>query len=265
MVRRHEIFRTAFSTLDGVPMQEVRPPMTVRLPVVDLQDVPEADRERRTEEVVQDTIRRPFELTDPPLARWLLIRHAADDHTLVQVEHHFVHDGWSFGVLLDEIRAIYPELAAGRPSPLPEPPIQYADFAAWQRAWMRDEVLDRHLEYWKGHLKDAPLVLDLPTDRPRPRVPSFHGAALRVELPAELSRALRESSERSGVTLFASMLSGFAALLSRYSGQSDLVVGTGAANRRLAETERMLGMVVNTLPLRLDTSGSRASRVSGAG
>ncbi|WP_329347573.1 amino acid adenylation domain-containing protein [Streptomyces sp. NBC_01261] len=256
VVRRHEIFRTAFSTVDGAPMQEIRPPMTVPLPVVDLQDVPEADRERRTEEVVRDTIRRPFELTDPPLARWLLIRHAADDHTLVQVEHHFVHDGWSFGVLLDEIRAIYPELAAGRPSPLPEPPIQYADFAAWQRAWMRDEVLDRHLEYWKGHLKDAPLILDLPTDRLRPRVPSFHGAALRVELPAELSRALRESSERSGVTLFASMLSGFAALLSRYSGQSDLVVGTGAANRRLAETERMLGMVVNTLPLRLDTSGS---------
>ncbi|MDQ0815166.1 amino acid adenylation domain-containing protein [Streptomyces sp. B3I7] len=256
VVRRHEIFRTAFSTIDGAPVQEVRPPMTVPLPVVDLQDVPEAEQERRTEEVVRDTIRRPFELTDPPLARWLLIRHAADDHTLVQVEHHFVHDGWSFGVLLDEIRAIYPELAAGRPSPLPEPPIQYADFAAWQRAWMRDEVLDRHLEYWKNHLKDAPLVLDLPTDRPRPRVPSFHGAALRVELPAELSRALRESSERSGVTLFASMLTGFAALLSRYSGQSDLVVGTGAANRRLAETERMLGMVVNTLPLRLDTSGS---------
>ncbi|MFF4707218.1 amino acid adenylation domain-containing protein [Streptomyces sp. NPDC001297] len=256
VVRRHEIFRTAFSTVDGAPMQEVRPPMAVRLPVVDLQDVPEADRESRTEEVVRDTIRRPFELTDPPLARWLLIRHAADDHTLVQVEHHFVHDGWSFGVLLDEIRAIYPELAAGRPSPLPEPPIQYADFAAWQRSWMRDEVLDRHLDYWKGHLADAPLVLDLPTDRPRPRVPSFHGSALRIELPAELSRALRESSERSGVTLFASMLSGFAALLSRYSGQSDLVVGTGAANRRLAETERMLGMVVNTLPLRLDTSGS---------
>ncbi|MFJ6834183.1 amino acid adenylation domain-containing protein [Streptomyces sp. NPDC091209] len=256
VVRRHEIFRTAFSTVDGAPVQEIRPPMAVRVPVVDLQDVPEEDRERRTEEVVRDTIRRPFELTDPPLARWLLIRHAPDDHTLVQVEHHFVHDGWSFGVLLDEIRAIYPELAAGRPSPLPEPPIQYADFAAWQRAWMRDEVLDRHLDYWQGHLKDAPLVLDLPTDRPRPRVPSFQGAALRVELPAELSRALRESSERSGVTLFASMLSGFAALLSRYSGQSDLVVGTGAANRRLAETERMLGMVVNTLPLRLDTSGS---------
>jgi amino acid adenylation domain-containing protein len=256
VVRRHEIFRTAFSTIDGVPVQEVRPPMTVPLPLVDLGDVPEAERERRTEEVVRDTIRRPFELTDPPLARWLLIRHAADDHTLVQVEHHFVHDGWSFGVLLDEIRAIYPELAAGRPSPLPEPPIQYADFAAWQRAWMRDEVLDRHLEYWKGHLKDAPLVLDLPTDRPRPRVPSFDGAALRVELPAELSRALRESSERSGVTLFATMLTGFAALLSRRSGQSDLVVGTGAANRRLAETERMPGMVVNTLPLRLDTSGS---------
>ncbi|MEV6512397.1 amino acid adenylation domain-containing protein [Streptomyces sp. NPDC051642] len=256
VVRRHEIFRTAFSTVDGVPVQEIRPPMAVRVPVVDLQDLPEEDRERRTEEVVRDTIRRPFELTDPPLARWLLIRHAPDDHTLVQVEHHFVHDGWSFGVLLDEIRAIYPELAAGRPSPLPEPPIQYADFAAWQRAWMRDEVLDRHLDYWQGHLKDAPLVLDLPTDRPRPRVPSFEGAALRVELPAELSRALRESSERSGVTLFASMLSSFAALLSRYSGQSDLVVGTGAANRRLAETERMLGMVVNTLPLRLDTSGS---------
>ncbi len=140
---KHEIFRTAFSTLDGVPMQEVRPPMTVRLPVVDLQDVPEADRERRTEEVVQDTIRRPFELTDPPLARWLLIRHAADDHTLVQVEHHFVHDGWSFGVLLDEIRAIYPELAAGslnrhlcpnRPSSTPTSPPGSAPGCA-TRSW----------------------------------------------------------------------------------------------------------------------------------
>ncbi|MFE1197408.1 amino acid adenylation domain-containing protein [Streptomyces olivaceoviridis] len=256
IVRRHEIFRTAFMTVDGVPVQEPRPPMPVQMPVVDLEDVLPEEREARTEEVVRETIRKPFELTDPPLARWLLIRHAADDHTLVQVEHHFVHDGWSFGILLDEIRAIYPELAAGRPSPLPEPAVQYADFASWQRSWMRDEVLDRHLAYWKRHLEGAPHVLDLPTDRPRPRVPSFHGSALRVDLPVELSRALRQSSQQSGVTLFASMLSGFASLLSRYSGQNDLVIGTGAANRRIAETERMLGMVVNTLPLRIDTSGS---------
>ncbi|MDC2961486.1 amino acid adenylation domain-containing protein, partial [Streptomyces gilvifuscus] len=256
IVRRHEIFRTAFTTVDGVPVQEPRPPMPVDLPVVDLQDVPSEELEARTEEVVQRTIRRPFELTDPPLARWLLIRHAPDDHILVQVEHHFVHDGWSFGVLLDEIRAIYPELAQGRPSPLPEPLVQYADFAAWQRSWMRDEVLDGHLTYWTRHLQGAPNVLDLPTDRPRPRVPAFEGAALRVDLPVELSRALRRSSQESGTTLFASMLSGFAALLSRYSGQNDVVVGTGAANRRIAETERMLGMVVNTLPLRIDTSGS---------
>ncbi|MGW5255533.1 amino acid adenylation domain-containing protein [Streptomyces sp. NPDC004012] len=256
IVRRHEIFRTAFSTVDGVPVQEVRPPRPVDLPVVDLRDLPSDERERRTEELVRETIRRPFELTDPPLARWLLIRHAPDDHTLVQVEHHFVHDGWSFAVLLDEIRAIYPALAAGRPSPLPEPAIQYADFAAWQRGWMRDDVLTRHLDYWQRHLDGASFILDLPTDRPRPRAHSFSGAALRIDLPTELSRALRKSSQQAGVTLFSSMLSGFAALLGRYTGQTDLVVGTGAANRRLAETERMLGMVVNTLPLRLDTSGS---------
>ncbi|MFI1409865.1 amino acid adenylation domain-containing protein [Streptomyces sp. NPDC020707] len=256
VVRRHEILRTAFFAVDGVPVQEPRPPMQVPLPIVDLQDLPEEARERRAEEIVQDTISRPFVLTDPPLARWLLIRHTPDDHTLVQVEHHFVHDGWSFGRLLDEIRAIYPMLAGDRASLLPEPPIQYADFAVWQREWMRGKVLKRHLDFWTRHLHGAPLTLDLPTDRPRPSVPSFDGAALRVDLPDELSRALQESSERAGVTLFASMLSGFASLLSSYTGKTDLVVGTGVANRRLAETEHMLGMIVNTLPLRLDTSGS---------
>ncbi|MFI9646313.1 amino acid adenylation domain-containing protein, partial [Streptomyces sp. NPDC052040] len=258
IVCRHEIFRTAFVTVDGVPVQQIRPPRPVDLPVVDLEGVPSEERESRTEELVRDTINRPFDVTDPPLARWLLIRHAADDHTLVQVEHHFVHDGWSFGVLLDEFREIYPALAAGQPSPLPEPAIQYADFAAWQRAWMRDDVLTRHLDYWKRHLDGASFILDLPTDRPRPRAHSFSGSALRIDLPTGLSRALRKNSEEAGATLFSSMLSGFVALLSRYTGQTDLVIGTGAANRRLAETERMLGMVVNTLPLRIDTSGSPA-------
>ncbi|MFI5756580.1 amino acid adenylation domain-containing protein [Streptomyces sp. NPDC051569] len=256
IVRRHEVLRTAFTTVDGVPVQEPRPPMPVEVPLLDLTDVTGQERERRTDEAVRETIGKPFDLTDPPLLRWLLIRYAADDHTLVQVEHHFVHDGWSFAMLLDEVRAIYPELAAGRPSPLPEPAVQYVDFAAWQRDWMRDEVLTRHLDHWTTTLEGAPLTLDLPTDRPRPRNQSFEGAAVRIDLPATLSRRLRETSHEAGVTLFASMLSGFTALLGRYAGVTDVVVGTGAANRRLAETERMLGMVVNTLPLRVDMSGS---------
>ncbi|GHH85683.1 hypothetical protein GCM10018793_54650 [Streptomyces sulfonofaciens] len=256
IVRRHEVMRTAFAAVDGTPVQQPLPPMPVHLPVTDLDGLPADEQERRTQEVLRNAVQQPFDLTSPPLVRWALVRHAADLHTLVQVEHHFVHDGWSFGRLLDEMRALYTAFAAGAPSPLPEPAVQYADFAVWQRDWLRGEVLERHIDHWKAHLDGAPFTLDLPTDRPRPRNQSFSGAALRVELPAKLSRALEETSRGAGVTLFSSMLSGFAALMGRYAQVDDMVIGTGVANRRLAETERMLGMVVNTLPLHIDMSGA---------
>ncbi|HEX9548470.1 MAG TPA: amino acid adenylation domain-containing protein, partial [Acidimicrobiales bacterium] len=254
IVRRHEVYRTRFWAVDGIPAQQVLPPMPIHLPLVDVSDLPLPERDDRAEDVVRQAMRDPFDLARPPLARWLLIRHAEHDHTLVHVEHHFVHDGWSFAVFLRELQVIYGAFAERQPSPLPELPVQFADFAAWQRRWLSGDVLDRYLEFWTTELAGSPRTLDLPTDRPRPAMQSFEGAALRINLSPQLCRKLRQFSRERGVTLYATMLGGFAVLLHRYTGQTDLVVGSGVANRRLAEIEQLIGMVVNTLPLRLDAS-----------
>ncbi|WP_282205267.1 non-ribosomal peptide synthetase [Kitasatospora fiedleri] len=257
IVRRHDVFRTAFRAVDGQPRQIPLAPMDVDLPLHDLSDEPdEAAREKRAEEIVRRTVDAPFDLAAPPLARWVLIRHTAEDHTLVHVEHHLVHDGWSYALFLHELQDIYPALAAGRPSPLPEPPIGYTDFSRWQRAWLQGAVLDGYLDHWTRELAGVPAALELATDHPRPADQSFAGAAVRIDLPSGLARALRSHARSRGVTLYTAMLTGFAALMSRYSGQHDLVVGTGMANRRLAEIEQMMGMVVNTVPLRVDLSGA---------
>jgi amino acid adenylation domain-containing protein len=255
IVRRHEILRTAFVDHDGRGVQRVLPPMPVMMPVRDLTGVPPRQRQAEAERLVVEALRAPFDLARPPLARWTLLRLAADDHMLVQVEHHFVHDGWSFAVLLGEIEHLYPALRDGRPVPLPAPPIQYGDFAMWQRGRMRGETLSRHVAHWTDRLAGVPQALDLPTDRPRPPRQTFEGDAVRRELPAELAAGLRRFARRHSVTLYAVMLAGFGALLRQYTRQTDLVIGAGFANRRAAELERMIGMVVNTLPLRLDVSG----------
>ena len=189
----------------------------------------------RADEAVAAAVRKPFDLNAPPLARWLLLRHAAGENTLVHVEHHFVHDGWSLSVLLSELSALYPAFAAGQPSPLPDLAVQYADYTLWQREWMRGEVLKAHVDHGTALLAGAPDNLALPADRPRPPVMSFRGAAPRIKVPAELSRALRSFSRQHRVSLFSTMYAGFAALLYRYTGQPDLLVGTGAANRSLPE------------------------------
>ena len=243
IVRRHEILRTAFVTVDGVAMQQ--PVAGVQAPLRVL-DVPA----ERADEVVAAEVRKPFDLSAPPLARWLLLRHAPDENTFVHVEHHFVHDGWSLSVLLSELRALYPAFAAGQPSPLPDLAVQYADYTLWQRDWMRGEVLRAHVDHRTTLLAGAPDILELPADRPRPPVMSFRGAAPRIKVPAELSRALRSFSRQHRVSLFSTMYAGFAALLYRYTGQQDMLVGTGAANRGLPEFEPLLGMIVNTLVLR---------------
>jgi amino acid adenylation domain-containing protein len=248
IVRRHEILRTAFVTIDGVGMQ--RPHAVARAPLRVL-DIPAAHAEK----VLAAEMREPFDLTTPPLARWLLLRHPGGENTFVHIEHHFVHDGWSLAVLLQELRVLYQAFAAGQPSPLPELTIQYADFTLWQRDWMRGEVLRAHVEHWTARLAGAPGILELPADRPRPPVMSFRGAAPRIEVPAGLSQALRSFSRQHRVSLFSTMYAGFAALLYRYTGQQDLLVGTGAANRSLPEFEPMLGMMVNTLVLRTKVCG----------
>ena len=247
IVRRHEILRTAFVTVDGVAMQQ--PVAGVQAPLRIL-DVPA----ERADEVVAAEVRKPFDLNAPPLARWLLLRHAAGENTFVHVEHHFVHDGWSLSVLLSELSALYQAFAAGQPSPLPDLAVQYADYTLWQREWMRGEVLRAHVDHGTALLAGAPDILTLPADHPRPPVMSFRGAAPRFKVPAELSRALRSFSRQHRVSLFSTMYAGFAALLYRYTGQQDMLVGTGAANRGLPEFEPLLGMIVNTLVLRTRVS-----------
>ncbi len=248
IVRRQEILRTAFVTIDGVAMQ--RPDALARAPLQVL-DIPAED----AEQIIAAELRRPFDITRPPLARWLLLRHAGGENTLVHVEHHFVHDGWSLAVLLSELSALYQAFAAGRPSPLPDLAVQYADYALCQREWMQGEVLKAHVDHWTALLAGAPHVLELPADHLRPPVMSLRGAAPRIKVPAELSRALRSFSRQHRVSLFSTMYAGFAALLYRYTGQEDLLVGTGAANRSRPELEPLLGMIVNTLVLRTEVCG----------
>ncbi len=248
IVRRHEILRTAFVTVDGVPAAQ--PVIKARAPLRVL-DVPA----EQAEEVIAAELRQPFDLTRPPLARWVLLRHGDGENTLVYAEHHIVHDGWSQGVLLSELGVLYQAFAAAESSPLPEPKVHYADYALWQREWMQGEVLKAHVDHGVAMLAGAPHVLELPADYPRPPVKSFRGAALRIKVPAELSRALRSFSREHRVSLFATMYAGFAALLYRYTGQEDMLVGTGAANRSLPELQQVLGMIVNTLVLRTRVGG----------
>jgi amino acid adenylation domain-containing protein len=255
IVRRHEILRTTFPAVDGRPVQVIHSAASVALPIVDLRGVPEEERQAAAERLVAEATQVPFAVTRLPLIRWTLLRLADDLHELIQVEYHFVHDGWSFAVMLREIKAIYTALAAGEPSPLPELPVQYADFAVWQRSWMESEVMDHMLGYWRRKLAGSPTALELPTDRPRPVRPSFAGELRLLRIPPELYQELRDFSRRQRVTLFMSMLAGYYALLHRYTGQEDVLVGTTNANRRLREIEGMIGMVVNSLVLRGDLAG----------
>jgi amino acid adenylation domain-containing protein len=262
-VRRHEILRTSFPAVSGRPVQVIHPVWPeghVVLPLVDLEALAEHAREPAAEARVQAEIRRSFDVTRLPLVRWLLLRLGPHDHLMVQVEHHFVHDGWSLAVFLREIAELYSAFVRGAPSPLPELPVQYADFALWQRRWLAGGELDKQLAYWQPQLAGAP-PLELMADHPRPRGPlSFRGGALRVDLPHELYGAARRFSRRAGATLFMSMLAAFYAVLHRYTGQTDISLGSGIANRRLRESEDLIGMVVNTVVLRtaFDGAGSFA-------
>ncbi|MFH9355450.1 amino acid adenylation domain-containing protein [Kitasatospora sp. NPDC017646] len=247
IVRRHEVLRTVFVAVGGVGRQLPQADVKASLKVL---DVPA----EQADEVVAEQLREPFDLTEPPLARWVLLRHGNGQNTFLHVEHHFVHDGWSLSMFLSEFRAIYPAFLAGKPSPLPELVVQYADYALWQRDFMSGDVLRAHVDHWTARLAGAPHILELPADRPRPPVMTFRGRAPRILIPAELARALRSFSRENRVSLFSTMYTGFAALLYRYTGQQDMLVGTGAANRTIPELEPLLGMLVNTLVLRTKVS-----------
>ena len=203
---------------------------------------------------------RPFDLARDLLLRARLFRLGEADHILFLTMHHIASDGWSMGLLVRELSILYEAFVEGKPSPLPELPIQYADFAVWQREWLQGEVLEKQLGYWRKQLEGAPALLELPTDRPRPAMQSYRGAVMPWELPKPLLVALRELSRREGATLFMTLLAGFQTLLHRYTGGDDILVGSPIAGRNRMEIEPLIGIFVNTLVLRGDLSGNPSFR-----
>jgi amino acid adenylation domain-containing protein len=259
LVRRHEVLRTTFAAEDGQPRQLVSRELTLRLPLVDLAPLPPSEREAEAGRIAVEAVQRPFDLAAGPLLRVMLLRLQPTEHSLLVTVHHIACDGWSIGVFIRELTAIYGAYLAARPSPLAELPLQYGDFAAWQREWLRGDVLERQLSYWREQLADLP-PLQLPTDRPRPAVQSHRGAFRGFALPGALVPRLRELAHQEGATLFMALLAAFKALLARYSGQDDFAVGTYIANRNRAEIEGLIGFFVNTLVLRTDLGGDPTFR-----
>ncbi len=255
IVTRHEALRSTIVATDGIPWQIVSAPSAVSLESRDLQRLAEPERETEVRRLVSEEARRPFDLTRGPLFRTLLLRLGAEEHLLLLSTHHIISDGWSREVLSKELTAFYEAFTTGDPAALPPLPIQYADYAVWQREWLQGERLDRELDYWRKQLQGAPAVLELPTDHPRPPVQSWRGARETLLLPSRLYEALRTLSQAEGVTLFTTVLAAFQVLLARYAGQDDIVVGSPIAGRTRTETEGLIGFFVNTLALRSDLSG----------
>ncbi len=253
VVRRHEVYRTTFRDGAEGPRQVVHPPFAIELPVDDLRDTPHP--EEAAQEVIREAVAAEISPRHLPLVNWRLLRVADGRHILLHVEHHLVHDGWAFNVFVDELCALYEAYAAGRPSPLPEPELQFADFAAWQRLWLDGPEAAKQLEYWQRHLSGVPHFLDLPTDHPRTAVRRFEGAAPRFTIQGHVADGVRALARRERASLFTVMLAAFEVLLYGWSGNDDFCVGSGVAGRRWPQTEEMFGMVVNTVALRADLRG----------
>lgn len=254
IARRHEVLRAAFLLDDGQPKQVVLPPRAVPVGVVDVQRLSAEQQEREVKRRAIEIAQRPFDLESGQLFRVVLIRLADDVHLAVLVQHHMISDGWSTGLLLSEMEELYRLFAAGSPSALTELPIQYADYAAWQREWLQGDVLERQLDYWKEQVAGVP-VLELQTDHPRPAVQSYRGAAESLSIPHDLAAALKKLSQHEGATLFMALLAAFKILLYRHSGQESILVGADIANRNRVETESLIGFFVNMTVLRTDLSG----------
>jgi NRPS condensation-like uncharacterized protein len=249
IVRRHEVLRTRFPLRDGQPVQVIEPPEVIALSVLVVGSESEAAR------VLQREAQLPFDLSSGPLLRVTVLRVADDEHLALFTLHHIVADAWSMGILTRELSALYQAYNRGAAdSPLAELPIQYADFAAWQRQWLQDERLEQQLAHWREQLADA-ATLELPTDYVRPAMRSAQGKVFNFSLDQELSAQLKTLSQQRGVTLFMTLLAAWQLLLSRYSRQTDIVVGTPIAGRTRRETESLIGIFENTVVLRTDCGG----------
>jgi amino acid adenylation domain-containing protein len=260
IIRRHETLRTSFTADDGIPQQVIAPAASFQLPCIMLNDVPEEKREQKIQELINREARRPFDLARGPLFRACLLCVDKESHVLLLNMHHIVSDGWSMGVLFKELSVIYAALVTKTEVSLPTLPVQYADFAIWQRQWLTGKTLAKQLAYWKQQLQGAPAGLELPHDRPRPALQTFVGGRLSLSLSDSLGKALRNLSSREGATLFMFLLTAFEVLLYRYTGQEDVVVGSPIAGRNRTETEGLIGFFINSLVLRTDLSGNPTFR-----
>ncbi|MCC5666144.1 amino acid adenylation domain-containing protein [Nostoc sp. CHAB 5784] len=257
IVRRHEILRTNFISVEGQPVQIIHPTLSLSLPVVDLQELPEAEREIEIQRLIDNLDPSElFNLTESPLLLCILIKLSEEEHISLLLIHHIITDGWSVGIINNELTALYKAFSQNQASPLPELFIQYADFAVWQRQYLQGKVLDNLLTYWKEKLSGNLPVLQLPTDYPRPAIQTFSGKRKSFFLSLDLTRALRTLSRNEDATLFMTLLAGFKILLHRYSGQNDILVGSPIANRNQDYIEQLIGFFVNTLVLRTNLSGN---------
>nr|AHB82071.1 non ribosomal peptide synthetase [Jahnella sp. MSr9139] len=260
IVERHEVLRTNFAAKDGKPIQIIAPTVDIQLETASLEALPEGAREAEVSRLATEHLRRPYDLARDRLFRMSLLRLHADDHVLLLAQHHIASDGWSIAVFFRELCALYEGHANQRPVALPPLAVQYADYACWQQRWLSRERLAPAIAYWRARLENPPAPLDLPFDRPRPPVQTFRGRTHRFHLDRALHGRLSELCRETGTTLFMAMLSGFAAVLSRYSRQEDLVIGSPIANRPRQELEPLIGFFVNTLALRVDLTGRPTAR-----
>ena len=260
IVRRHQVFRTSFITVDGRPAPLVSSDLEAELDVVDLTSLRASERETESHRLTNDEALRPFDLARGPLIRTSLLKLSAQESIFLLTMHHIVSDGWSIVLFFQELSALYQAFSNGKASPLSELPIQYTDYADWQREWLRGELLEQQLSYWRNQLGGELPVLELPADRPRPAVQTHPGGRVTLTLPAELTHAVSALSQRENATLFMTLLAAFKVLLQRYTGQDDIIVGSPIANRPRAETEKLIGFFLNNLALRTDLSGDPSFR-----
>ena len=254
LVDRHESLRTTFVSVNGSPEQVIAKSRPVELPVIDLNNHPNAEREAEIERLFKEVAQRPFNLSHDLMLQAVLMRLGEVEHVLLLVMHHIASDGWSLNVLYRDLAAFYTAFIRGIPVSLPPLPIQYADFAVWQRQWLQGEVLEKQLAYWKQQLKGSSPALELPTDYPRPATQTFRGLRQSVMLSKPLTEALNAVSRQEGVTLFMTLLAAFQTLMHRYTGQNDIAIGSFVANRNRAEIEELIGFFVNTVVMRTDLS-----------
>ena len=250
IVTRHEILRTTFTTVDGNPVQVIAKSRAIVIPVVNLSEWSEVDRAAQVQRLITKEAEYPFDLAHDSLLRVTLLQLGDKEYLLLLTLHHIIFDGWSLGIFIGELTALYKAFSTGTASPLPELPIQYADYAIWQREWLQGMELKTRLNYWKQQLAGSLPVLELPTDRPRLAVQNFQGATESFSLSSDLSQALKQISQQAGITLFMTLLAAFKTLVYRYTGEGDIIVGSPTANRNRPEIEGLIGFFVNTLVLR---------------